>query len=56
MTVNHIIPQGDKLSLPPSLSHRFAILFQVLEVFSEFDTDAGHHVFGDELSLAGIIV
>lgn len=40
----------------PSVSHCFAFLFQILKVLGEFDTDAGHHVFSDELPLAGVIV
>lgn len=41
---------------PPPLPHPFALLFQILQVFGEFHTDARHHVFGHELSLAGVVV
>lgn len=31
-------------------------MFEFLKVLGELDTDAGHHVFSDELPLPGVIV
>lgn len=57
MEVTHsaMLAEPLPLSLSP-LPHPFALLFQILQVFGEFHADARHHVFGHELSLAGVIV
>jgi len=51
------LPRSLPLSLPfSSPSHGFAFQFDVLKVLGELHADAGHHVFRDELPLAGVVV
>lgn len=44
-----------KLHIPPSLTHCFTFLFEVLEIFGKLITDVGRHVLSNKLTLACIV-